>query len=233
MNQDNDSNDHSLDINIDMKEFAIPIESLSSSSENPAEQESPSQPETETDQSPSPTLGPLDEIKQQLNHLYKEFESKLKYDEHKNKVIDELHQTLQEYRQGVLQKYIQRIFTDILKVIDDIRKFTGHYSNGQKSDEMTGKILKFLETTASDLEELFSWEGIVPFSCEGDHLDASRQRVVNKIQTDEPAKDKAIAARIRSGYKWDGKVIRPEMVSIFVYQNNDAPEDEKPDDQAS
>jgi molecular chaperone GrpE len=232
MNQDND-NDHSLEDNIDMSEFAIPIESLSSSSETPEEPEGPSQPESEIDQPPSPVIGPLDEIREQLNHLSKEFESKLKYDEHKNKVIDELHQSLQEYRQGILQKYIQRIFTDVLKIVDDIRKFTAHYSNGQKADEVTGKILKFLETTAADLEDLFSWEGIVPFTCEGDQLDPSRQRVVNKVQTDDTAKDKTIAARIRAGYEWDGKVIRPEMVSIFVYQNNDATEDEKSDVQTS
>lgn len=236
MNQDNDSSDPSLEDNVDMSEFGIPIDSLSSSSETPKEEEIPSQTEAETDTfpfSPPPIPGPLDEIKEKLNHLAKEFESKLKYDEHKNKVIDELHQALQEYRQGILQKYIQRIFTDVLKIVDDIRKFTAHYSNGQKADEVTGKILKFLETTASDLEEMFSWEGIVPFICEGDNLDPSRQRVVNKVQTDEPSKDKTVAARIRVGYELNGKVIRPELVSIFVYQNNDAPKDEKPDAQAS
>jgi len=229
-NQENDSNDPFLDVNIDMKDFAVSIESLSASPETPSEQDSPPHPETE--EAP-PMMGPLDEIKQQLDRLAKAFESKIKYDEHKNKIIDELHQTLQEYRQGLVQKYVQRIFIDVLKVVDDIRKFSTHYNNNRLNDEATEKFLNFLESTASDLEDLFSWEGITPFVCEGSLLDTARQRVTNKLPTDDPTKDKLIAERIRPGYEWNGKIIRPEIVSVFIYQNNGAAEGEKTDGQTS
>jgi len=234
MNQENDIDDPNVDFgsDIDMREFAIPIEPLPPLSEAPKEESVETQARTE-DESAATIPGPLDEIKEQLNSLAKLFETKIKYDEHKNKIIDELHQALQEHRQGLLQKYVQRMFMDVLKVVDDIRKFSAHYKDKPYEAEVAEKLLNFLQTTASDLEDLFSWEGITAYSCEGDILDPARQRVINKVQTDDPQKDKTIAERLRRGYKWDEKIIRPEMVSIFVYQKQEIAEEEKPDGQTS
>ena len=228
-NQDSDPNDPLLDINIDMNEFGVSIESLQTSHETPLEPETLSPPETK-EAEPTPVLGPLDEINQKLDSLAKTFESKLKYDEHKNKIIDELHQSLQEHRQGLLQKYVQRIFMDVLKVVDDIRKFSSHYNKNQPDDDAMDKFLNFLESTASDLEDLFLWEGISSYVCEGNNLEPVRQRVLNKISTDDPTKDKIIAERIRPGYEWNGKILRPEIVSVYVYQNNGHSEEEKSND---
>lgn len=231
-NQESDANDPLLDIHIDMNEFGVSIESLKSTNDKSPKQEPISQPEAD-EPDPPQFLGPLDEIKLQLNSLSKAFESKLKYDDHKNKIIDELHQSLQEYRQGLVQKYVQKIFTDVLKVVDDIRKFSAHYSSNRKADETMDKFLTFLESTASDLEDLFLWEGISPFTCEGNQLDPARQRILNKFPTDDPAKDKTIAERVRPGYEYNGKIVRPEMVSVFMYQNNVAAEEVRTNGQAS
>ncbi|MDZ7830952.1 MAG: nucleotide exchange factor GrpE [Desulfobacterales bacterium] len=155
-------------------------------------------------------------IEQQLENLADAFESKIKYDEHKNKVIDDLHQSLQDYRNGLLKKYLQRIFTDVIKIIDDARKLIGHYREQPLSEENNAKLLQYLEDMAQELEDMFAWEGVEAFTTEGDTLEPTRQRVVNKIETDDPLKDKTIAQRLRPGYEWDGKVIRPEIVSIYI-----------------
>ncbi len=168
-------------------------------------------------------------IKNQIDELSNAFESKLKYDAHKNKIIDDLHRNLQDFREGLVKKYIHRIIMDIIKVVDDMRKFTIHYKNqadtDAPTDEKTEKLLKYIENTASDLEDLFSWEGVVPFSCEGDVFDPARQRVLKKIDTDDPEKDKIVAERLRPGYEWDGKVVRPEMVSAYAYHIESTSED--------
>lgn len=163
--------------------------------------------------------GPLDEIKIQLASLSQSFESKIKYDEHKNKIIDDLHHSLQEYRDGLIKKYLHRIIIDVIKIVDDMRKFTSHYNNSSENDETTEKFLSYIENIASDMEDLFSWEGVQPFTCEGDKFDPSRQRIIQKVETDDPAKDKMIAQRLRPGYEWDEKVIRPEMISAYIYSN--------------
>lgn len=170
--------------------------------------------------------GPLDEIKIQLASLSQSFDSKIKYDEHKNKIIDDLHHALQEYRDGLIKKYLHRIVIDVIKIVDDMRKFTSYYDNESHKDETTKKILNYIENIASDMEDLFSWEGVMPFTCEGDKFDPSRQRIIQKVETDDPAKNKTIAHRLRPGYEWDGKVIRPEMISAYIYLNEPPTKDD-------
>ncbi|MFZ2631615.1 MAG: nucleotide exchange factor GrpE [Desulfosalsimonadaceae bacterium] len=159
-------------------------------------------------------------IKAQMEGLSAAFDSKLKYDDHKNKIIDDLHQNLQQHREGLLKKYLHRIVMDVIKIVDDMRKLTAHYNQQSHSAETSVKLLKYIDNIASDLEDMFSWEGVVPFTCDGDVVDPARQRVLNKIETNDPEKDKTIAERLRPGYEWDGKIIRPEMVSAYIYQTN-------------
>lgn len=170
--------------------------------------------------------GPLDEIKIQLASLSQSFDSKLKYDEHKNKIIDDLHHALQEYRDGLIKKYLHRIVIDVIKIVDDMRKFTSYHNNESHKDETTEKFLNYIENIASDMEDLFSWEGVMPFTCEGDKFDPSRQRIIKKVETDDPEKDKMIAQRLRPGYEWDEKIIRPEMISAYIYSNKQTTKDD-------
>ncbi len=168
---------------------------------------------------------PFDEIKDQLSGLSQAFDNKLKYDEHKNKIINDLHQSLQEYREGLVKKYLLRIITDMIKIIDDMRKFASHYSAERSLDQSPEKLLEYIKDLASDLEDLVSWEGVIPFTCKENMVNPSRQRILNKIETNDPAKDKTVAERLRPGYEWDGKVIRPEMVSAYIYQTESTAED--------
>ncbi|MGM0451810.1 MAG: nucleotide exchange factor GrpE [Thermodesulfobacteriota bacterium] len=163
-------------------------------------------------------------LRQQLQKLASEFERKLKYDAHKNKIIDNLHDELQEFRDGVIKKHLHSMVMDLIKIIDDIRKYRAHYAeqDTETSPAQTAQnLLDFMEDIASDLEDLFAWQGVSPFRCGDKRFDNSRQRIVKKIATDDPEKDKLVAASIRPGYTWEDKIIRPEMIAVYVY--NDEP----------
>lgn len=161
----------------------------------------------------------IKKLKDQIRELSGEFETKLKYDEHKNKIIDGLHRELQEYREGLIQKHFHSMITDAIKIIDDIRKLKAHYEDEPPTENTLPSLLSFLEDIASDIEELFSWQGVSPFRCGAEHFDNTCQRVVKKIETKDPEEDKKVAGSIRPGYEWDGKVLRPEMVAVYVYNN--------------
>jgi len=226
MDEENKSNDQDIDdefeIGIQIDDTLGPFESTDAQPDDTADAVEPENTLEDTidkqidDNDTLPIPGPLDEIKLKLDDLASSFESKIKYDEHKNKIIDDLHQTLQEYREGLIKKYLHRIVIDVIKIVDDMRKFASHYNNQPRTEEID-KFLQYMENITSDMEDLFSWEGVQPFTCEGDAFDPSRQRIVDKIETHDPARDKTIAQRLRPGYEWDGKVIRPEMISAFIY----------------
>ncbi len=168
-------------------------------------------------------LSEIKSVKEQLEALSLAFNEKIKYDAHKEKIIDNLHQELQAYREGIIKKHLHTVVTDIIKVIDDIRKFATHYEKSMESlnpAESLKEVLSFLSGIASDLEDIFSWEGIEPFRCEEKTFDSTRQRLISKVETDDPALDKQVAESLRPGYIWDGKIIRPEMVSVYVYAEN-------------
>ncbi len=178
-------------------------------------------PRESTPAAPVPTepLGTgLEKIENEMARLRSEFESKLKYDAHKNAIIDKLHQDLQEYKSDFLKKYIQTIIMDIIQIIDNLRKLAGHYEEQGMVDVDPGKLLDILKGIPSDLEDLFFRQGVKPYTCGGNEFDPSRQRILKTLTTDDKEKDKTVAESLRPGYEWEGQVIRPEMVAAYVYK---------------
>ncbi len=84
----------------------------------------------------------LEQIQNQMDHLQQEFQSKLKYDAHKDKMIDNLHKELQEYKGDILKKYLQSMVMDIIQMIDNIRKLINHYHSQDSSESDPVKMLK-------------------------------------------------------------------------------------------
>lgn len=164
----------------------------------------------------------LDEIRgisRRIDQLAVHFEGKIKYDEHKNQIIDDLHRQLQDFRDGIIKKHLLSMITDIIKVIDDTRKFKAHYENTEQPEGASGVLLDFMGQIASDLEDIFTFQGIYPFTGVENTFDSARQRIIKKVETDDPEKNRRIAESLRPGYEWEGKVIRPEMVSIYIYND--------------
>jgi len=159
----------------------------------------------------------MDLINRQLGELKDEFIGKLKYDAHKDKIIDKLHQELQEYKQDIVKKHILSIVLDVVKVADDIRKWLTYFRSLDVSQRDPVKLFRYLEAIPSDLEDIFYWQGVRPYSSKDGIFNPAKQRAIKKISTDDSAKDKTIAKSLRPGYEWEDKVIRQEMVAVYVY----------------
>ena len=166
----------------------------------------------------------FDRIMCKLDVLQDEFSKKLKIDAYKDKLIDNLHRELQAYKNDLIKKHVQSMVMDIIKVIDDIRKLSDHYRSMPPEDLEPEKLLELLQRVPDDLEDLFYYQGVKPFACEGAEFDPTRQRVLKRVETDDPALDKTVAESLRSGYEWDEKVIRPEFVAVYLYKEPSAEE---------
>ena len=166
----------------------------------------------------------FDSISCKLDALQDEFAKKLRIDAYKDKLIDNLHRELQAYKNDLVKKHVQSMSMDIIKVIDDIRKLSDHYRSMPPEDLEPEKLLELLQRVPDDLEDLFYYQGVKPFTCEGAQFDPTRQRVLKRVETDDPALDKTVAESLRSGYEWDEKVIRPEFVAVYLYKEPSADE---------
>ncbi len=160
----------------------------------------------------------LDSISCQVDALQKEFLSKLKNDAFKDKLIDSLHQELQSFKTDLIKKHVQSMVVDVIKIIDDIRKLSEHYQSMKPEDLEPAKLLHLLERIPGDLEDIFFYQGVKPFTCSGNEFDAARQRVLKRVVTSDASLDNKIAESLKPGYEWGDKVIRPEIVAVYLYQ---------------
>jgi len=159
-------------------------------------------------------------ISGKLDSLQQGFNQKLKYDQHKDSIIDNLHNELQEYKNETFRKHVQNMIMDVIKIIDDIRKLSKFYRAQESLNSDPDKMLKLIESIPADLEDSFYWQGVKPYMVDSDCFDPTQQKVLKKIETGDKTKDKMIAERLFPGYEWDGRVIRPEMVNVYLYVEN-------------
>lgn len=164
------------------------------------------------------TVLKLEGIESKLDRLYKDFQSKLKYDTHKEKIINDLHQELQEYKNGIIKKQSHSLIKDTIKVIDGIMKFLHHYRSLEPSSIKPEKLIQFIKGTASDLNDVLFWQDVQSYTLSNSIFDPNRQRIIKKVETSDKAEDKFIAESLYSGYEMEGKVIRPEMVKVYIYK---------------
>lgn len=164
--------------------------------------------------------GKLDGLQRQLDRLSYDFQKKILHDEHKDKIINDLHEELQQYKKDILKKQFQSTLLDIIHIMDDIRKLTQHYREKDSSDYDPMKLLELIETIPSDMDDLFSSYGIESFTSIDTPFDPKRQKVLKKLETDDITKDKIVVKSLRPGYEWEGNVIRTEMVEVHIYNKN-------------
>jgi len=159
-------------------------------------------------------------IEEQLELLHEEFQSKLKYDAHKDKMIDKLHKELQEYKGDILKRYFNSMILDLIQTSDSIRKLAEHYNSLDPSEHDPKKLIGILESIPSDMDDFFYRQGVNTYTCDGEKFDATRQKILKTYETSNKSKDKTVAESLRPGYEWEDKVIRPEMVAVYVYKKD-------------
>ena len=166
-----------------------------------------------------------------LEHLLSEvvalkngFDIKLQYDQHKDTIIDRQHKELEDYRSGLIDKVSLQIADGVIQQIDNIEKLAAHYPvfSPREDDglyEKYEKLRKLLIELPESLRDVLDRNDIESYrSDEGLLFDAKRQRVLKKEFTSDETLDKTVKQSLRWGFIFKGKVIRPEMVEVYVRQ---------------
>lgn len=157
----------------------------------------------------------LETIHQLLGQMGRDFESKLKYDAHKEQVIDRLHRELLEYRQDLYKKMLQPVILDLITLTDQVEK----QNMFAKSETLPTieQLLKQAEYFGEDLQDLLYRNGVETYRVEGDHFNPKKQKIVTTKETDQIELKGRIVQRLHPGYEWDGKIVRPEKVVAYRY----------------
>jgi molecular chaperone GrpE (heat shock protein) len=145
------------------------------------------------------------------------FKQKLMHDDHRQRLFDEMHRELQSYKNGLIDTLTRPMEEDIIKLIDDIEKSMDHYRGRQFAPDNYRRLLTLFEGVGTDLSDLLYRHGVEPFTQEGSAVTVGRQKVLATIPTDKPRQDKKVAVRHSRGWEKNGRVIRPERVSVYLY----------------
>jgi molecular chaperone GrpE len=160
-----------------------------------------------------------DRLSQQLEAIQTVLERESRAEATRERVIDRLHAELQEYKHDLLLKVQRPIFVDLIQLHDDIGKMIEARSAADPDPERATAVRGILESIQVAIEDILYRQGVEPFAAEGDAFDPRRQRAVATVATDDPARNKTIAARLRKGFQASDKLIRPEIVSVYTFRS--------------
>ena len=172
---------------------------------------------------PTTTLTPVAAIAQHLRSLLTEmqslrqdFDTKVKYDESKEHLIDTLHRELQAYREGLHFRILRPLFLDLITMYDDLGKIVDALQ-AKNSDSSPQQVIQNFASFQETIEEILQRHGVEAFYAEESTFIPSRQRVLKVLPTTDPTQDKHIVRRVRKGFAYESRVLRPEIVEIYKY----------------
>jgi molecular chaperone GrpE len=139
--------------------------------------------------------------------LHTAFEEKIKYDATRDRMIDRLHGELQEYKDDILLKMFRPMVLDLIVLHDNLGKWSSAGGSAPAA-------VSFADVQG-DLEDILYRYGYETFTVPENSFDARRQRVLRTVPTEDAALDGKISERLRKGFLYGGKVIRPECVAVF------------------
>lgn len=150
-----------------------------------------------------------------MRNLRDDFDTKVKYDESKERIIESLHKELLIHREGLHFRVLRPIFLDLIVLYDDMSKLIDSISGD--SSVSTTQIAQHLLVFQDSIQEILRSNGVEAFLTEEDFFLPARQRAQKVIPTSNPAQDKRIARRARPGFEYEGKLLRHEMVEVYKY----------------
>ncbi len=148
----------------------------------------------------------------EVQELRQDFDTKIKYDESKERLIDTLHKELQDYREGLHFKILRPVFIDLISIYDDMAKVLEGAASIERKQEV--QILRSFQET---VEEILHGNGVEAFEVEGDIFQPGRQRIQKAIETPEPELDRHVARRVRKGFAYENRILRLEIVEVYKY----------------
>jgi molecular chaperone GrpE len=157
-----------------------------------------------------------DDLGRRIDGLRSTFERELRGEASRERIVDRLHAELQDYKQDLLLKVQRPIFIDLIQLHDDVGKMVATRDRAEPDAGGAGSFRGSLESIQTAIEDILYRQGVEPFSLETSEFDPRRQRAISTTPTEDPALNKTVGARIRKGFAAGEKLIRPELVSVFL-----------------
>lgn len=151
----------------------------------------------------------------EMTNVRRDFETKVMYDESKERLIETLHRELQDHREGLHFRILKPLFIDLIAMYDDLDKQIERMAH--HDDPLLKEVRNNLILFQESIEEMLRRNDVDTFSVEEDIFLPSKQKIIKIVPTANLALDRHIARRVRKGFHCSGKILRPEIVETYKY----------------
>lgn len=163
----------------------------------------------------------LENVKKQLNNLANLFDERIRYDEYKNNLFDNMHKELTDYRNEAHEKNIVSISLDIIQLMDAYTKIIRKFEEAEPTEENYKRLTSNFYGILEDLNDVLYRQSIESYQSQDNLVDVKKQKIISNVETDDITLDNTIAERIAPGYEKNGKIIRPEKIAIYKYKKGE------------
>jgi molecular chaperone GrpE (heat shock protein) len=136
------------------------------------------------------------------------------------KLFDSLHAELLKYRDNFLHESLQKPFIhDLVYLYDHLTSLCEQLRGAAQEKNKRGHVAQWrdnLENAIHSLVEIFHRFDVKEIEPR-ENFDRSYHRAISYEPADYPEEDGRIVMRVRRGFMWRGKLIRPEEVIVKRY----------------
>ena len=153
----------------------------------------------------------LEGIREQLNTLQHTVNTKIADIQFQENTIQQLRTELQSYKAAEKQEYAMPLVRQLIHLID---KYKLELEIAQQ--QVDQNIIRFFVDVIQDLHDtLFNYgvQALKPL----EKFDAKRHNVSSVVETDKIELDRVVNKVKGYAYEWNGRLIRPENVVIYKY----------------
>jgi molecular chaperone GrpE len=166
------------------------------------------------DNSDANVVSSIERLTEEMQRLREDFDTKVKYDASKERLIDTLHKELQTYREGFHFKILRPVLMDLISMHDDLDRLLEDI--GAK-DMLSPTMMRNLRSFQESIEDILQRYEVQAFTAEGETFVSGKQRILKVVEVGDPTQDRYIARRVRKGFEYDGRMLRPEIVEIYRF----------------
>jgi molecular chaperone GrpE (heat shock protein) len=137
------------------------------------------------------------------------------------KLFDSLHEELISYRDNFVRESLQKPFIrDLLILFDDLSAIAGQFEDSTTGDDAGGEGVQShdnLKNTLHFLLEILHRLEVTEIERK-ETVDRTLHRVINYEVAESAEEDGRIVRRVRTGFTWHDRILRPEEVIAKRFQ---------------
>lgn len=154
-------------------------------------------------------------LNEKIANLNDMFLKKIQSMEFEKNVVNDLHKELQGYKDDLYFKLIKPTLMDLIDMKNSFKRGIENFSQKTEAEKMN-----FLETFIFEIDTILEKNDIEIYETDitnEQNFDVKKQKIVEKIETDKKENHGKVFKVKSNGYIYKGRVISPEKVEVYVY----------------